>query len=228
MIRVTTPLVVAGAGGFGRETLDVVEAINAAAPSPVWQLLGVLDDSLTDVNRGRLAARSIPFLGQIDDFLRNSDSGDPVSYVVGIGSPVVRRRVAALFENAGLSAATLVHPSGTRGALSELGPGTVLCAGVTISNNVTLGHHVHVNPNATIGHDTFVEDYVSINPLAAISGDCVIESGVLVGAGAVVLNGLSVGRGATVGGAACVVRDVPPGTTVVGVPARRLVRTVTA
>jgi sugar O-acyltransferase (sialic acid O-acetyltransferase NeuD family) len=216
---VTTPLVVAGAGGFGRETLDVVEAINATAPSPVWRLLGVVDDAITDLNRERLAARSVPFLGAIDDFLR--DAGDS-AYVVGIGSPDVRRRVAARFDRAGLTPATLVHPSATCGAVSVFGPGTVVCAGVTISTNVRLGRHVHVNPNATIGHDTEVDDYVSINPLAAISGDCVIESGVLIGVGAIVLNGLRVGQGATLGGAACAVRHVRPGTTVVGVPARPL------
>lgn len=225
MPRVTTPLVVAGAGGFGRETLDVVDAVNAASPHPVWDLLGVLDDDLTDLNRARLAARSVPFLGGIDDFLRTSHGS--AAYVVGIGSPRARRLVAGRFDVAGLTAATLVHPSATRGAVSTLGVGTVVCAGVTISTNVHLGRHVHLNPNATIGHDTVLEDYVSINPLAGVSGDCVIESETLVGAGAVVLNGLRVGRGATVGGAACVVRDVEPGSTMIGVPARPLVRTVT-
>lgn len=58
--------------------------------------------------------------------------------------------------------------------------------------------------------------------VAGISGDCVIESDVLIGAGAIVLNGLRVGQGATLGGADCAVRDVLPGTTMVGVPARPL------
>jgi sugar O-acyltransferase (sialic acid O-acetyltransferase NeuD family) len=217
---VTTPLVVAGAGGFGRETLDVVEAMNAAAPSPVWTLLGVVDDAISDANHERLTARSVPFLGTIDEFLRQH--GRTASYVVGIGSPHVRRRVVARFDHAGLSPATLVHPSVTCGAVTVFGSGTVVCAGVTVSTNVRLGEHVHVNPNVTIGHDTVIDDYVSINPLAGISGDCVIESGVLVGVGAIVLNGLRVGHGATLGGAACAVRDVLPGTTVVGVPARPL------
>ena len=38
----STPLVVVGAGGFGRDTLDVVEAVNAVTTR--FEILGVLDD----------------------------------------------------------------------------------------------------------------------------------------------------------------------------------------
>ena len=125
-------------------------------------------------------------------------------------------------DAAGLDAATLVHPSVTRGSRVTVGAGTVLCAGVRLTTNIAIGRHVHVNLNATIGHDSVIEDYVSLNPLASISGDCVLETGVLVGVAGVVLNGLRIGRDAVVGGAACAVKDVDAGTTVVGVPARPL------
>ena len=48
-----------------------------------------------------------------------------------------------------------------------------------------------------------------------------IEDGAFLGAGAIVLPGVTVGRDAIVGAGAVVTRDVPPGETVVGVPARR-------
>lgn len=214
-----------GAGGFGREVVDVVEAMNDACAgsgeAAAWDLLGVVDDAPTSENLTRLADRSVAFLGSLDEFLATDRSG--VAYAVGIGAPTARRRIAERCDEAGLVAATLVHPSVTTGARVRLGAGSVLCAGVRITTNIELGRHVHVNLNATIGHDTVVGDFVSLNPLASISGDCVLGSGVLVGVAGVVLNGLRVGDDAVVGGSACAVKDVEPGTTVVGVPARPLV-----
>lgn len=220
----TSSIVVLGAGGFGRETLDVLEAVNLAlgrdGSDPAWDLLGVVDDAPSGANLDRLTARSVPYVGRLEEFLRTDRTG--VHYVVGIGSPVARRQVATVCDASGLTAATLVHPEATVGSRASLGAGTVVCAGVRVSTNVSVGRHGHLNANATIGHDTVVEDHVSLNPLAAVSGDCVIGEGVLVGVAGVVLNGLRVGRGAVVGGSACVVTDVEPGATVVGVPARPL------
>jgi acetyltransferase-like isoleucine patch superfamily enzyme len=79
---------------------------------------------------------------------------------------------------------------------------------------------VQVNPNATIGHDVVIGDFVLVSPLVAISGNCTIEPLTLLGTHSAVLPGVTVGSGATVGGGSCVVRDVPPDTTVKGVPAK--------
>ena len=49
-----------------------------------------------------------------------------------------------------------------------------------------------------------------------------IEDDVVIGAGAAVLGPFTVGRGARVGSNAVVLREVPPGATMVGVPARQV------
>ncbi len=219
---VSTPIIVVGAGGFGREVVDVIEAVNSSREAPVWQLEGVVDDSITEENLGRLRERSIRHLGSVDEFLSTTERS--FSYVMGIGSPGVRRRVSERFDVAGHTPATLIHPTATLGSKVTIADGAVLCAGVRLTTNITVGRHVHINLNATVGHDTSIGDFVSLNPLASISGDCTLESDVLVGVGGIVLNGLRVGQGATIGGAACVVRDVAAATTVVGVPARALDR----
>lgn len=213
----TEPLVVIGAGGFGRETLDVVDAINRAAEDAVWDVIGVVDDAPTDVNLERLQHRDVAFLGHTRVPLQWPES---VRYVVGIGSPQVRRAMADIYDGAGFRAASLVHPSATLGSDVRVGDGCVVCAGARLTTNIDLGRHVHLNPNATVGHDTSLGDFVSMNPASSVSGDCVIEDGVLIGVAGVVLNGLRVGANAVVGGAACVVRDVDRHSVVKGVPAR--------
>ena len=209
-------IVVIGAGGFGRETLDVVEALIAAG-EPL-QLLGVVDSGPRQVDLGRLGERGIVYLGTDDEWL-SAATGDE-HFVVAIGSPAVREAVVQRFTAAGLRATTLIHPRAVIGSRAGIGDGVVITSGVQVSTNVTIGDHVHLNPASIIGHDATLADYVSVNPGAIVSGNVVVEKGVLLGAGSVVLQGLTVGAGATVGAAACVTKDVDAGTTVKGVPAR--------
>jgi sugar O-acyltransferase (sialic acid O-acetyltransferase NeuD family) len=213
----TATLVVVGAGGFGREVLDVVDAVNAVAVEPVWKVVGVVDDAPSEKNRERLTRRGVEYLGGVEDYLATSKPG---GYVVGVGSPRARRQLAERFDAAGHAAVTLVHPSASRGFDVEIGAGSVVCAGVRLTTNIRLGRHVHLNLNATVGHDAVLGDYVSANPFASISGDVTVDDEVLIGVSGVILNGLHVGRGSTVGGSACVVRDVPAGVVVKGIPAR--------
>lgn len=211
------PLVIVGAGGFGREAVDVVEALNGAASVPVWDLIGVVDDAPSEENLDRLAVRGLHRVGSTDDLLARFEHP---WFVVGIGNPTVRQRVAERCESAGLRAATLVHPAATLGSQVALGGGTVVCAGARLTTNITVGRHVHINPNCTIGHDTTLADFVSLNPASSISGDCEVRPRTLVGVGAVVLNQVTVGADVVVGAAACVVHDVPDGAVVKGVPGR--------
>jgi sugar O-acyltransferase (sialic acid O-acetyltransferase NeuD family) len=214
---IAVPLVIVGAGGFGREALDVVEAINDQPSLNTFDVLGVLDAMPSPQNLSRLAARGLPWLGTPGAWL---NAGEEAQYLIGIGDPSVRQSIAEEFERAGVQAATVVHPGASIGSAIKLGEGSVICGGVHISTNVTIGRHVHVNPNATIGHDVVVNDFVSINPASIVSGDVSLGARTLIGAGAIILQGLSIGAQSVVGAAACVTRDVGSARTVKGVPAR--------
>ncbi len=120
------PLVIVGIGGFGREALDVAEAMNAAANAPVWDIVGAVDDRPSVENLERLQRRSVGFLGSLAELL---DRPERPSYAIGIGSPSTRRAIADRMDAVGFRAATLIHPSVTFGADTHVGAGSVLCAG---------------------------------------------------------------------------------------------------
>src|SRR6188508_1027519 len=110
-------VVVVGASGFGRECLDVLEAM-AAAGSPV-EVVGVVDDGPSELNLERLAARDVAFVGTIEEWLSSRVADE--RYVLGIGSPEVRRRLVSRIEHAGARPFTAVHPSATFGACVAVG-----------------------------------------------------------------------------------------------------------
>jgi UDP-2-acetamido-3-amino-2,3-dideoxy-glucuronate N-acetyltransferase len=111
-----------------------------------------------------------------------------------------------------------IQRGATIGANCKIQSHAFICDGVTIEDDAFVGHGVmFVNdkyPRATNGGGGLQteEDWTLLGT--------VVERGASIGSGAVILGGVRIGAGALVGAGAVVTRDVLPGTTVRGVPAK--------
>jgi UDP-2-acetamido-3-amino-2,3-dideoxy-glucuronate N-acetyltransferase len=104
------------------------------------------------------------------------------------------------------------------GARCKIQSHTFICEGVTIEDEVFIGHNVN-----------FLNDRypAATTPGGARKTDAdwrlertLVKERASVGSGAIILPGVTIGRGAMVGAGAVVTNDVPDGATVVGNPAR--------
>jgi sugar O-acyltransferase (sialic acid O-acetyltransferase NeuD family) len=129
----------------------------------------------------------------------------------------------------GFTWASLIHPRVERSQWISVGRGVVICAGTILTTNIVVGDHVQINIDCTIGHDVSLGEYTTLAPGVHVSGCVTIGRRVYIGTGAVIINGtqqepLTIGDDTVVGAAACVTRSVSPGETVVGVPAKAMLR----
>lgn len=108
--------------------------------------------------------------------------------------------------------------------LARMFTGIEIHPGATIGRRVFIDHGagVVIGETARVGDDVLIYMGVVLGGTSLEKGKRhpTVEEGVVLGSGAMVLGPITVGRGAKVGAGSVVVRPVPPGATVVGVPAR--------
>lgn len=165
-----------------------------------------------------------------------------LSYSEFMGVPASRRHVAIAIANGRvrekLAQRCISDGVGTWSISADnvvtmddvvVGEGAILSPFVTLTSNIRIGRFFHANLYSYVEHDCVIGDFVTFAPAVKCNGNIVIEDHAYIGAGAVIKQGnpgspLVIGKGAVVGIGAVVTKAVAPGETVVGNPARTLVK----
>jgi sugar O-acyltransferase (sialic acid O-acetyltransferase NeuD family) len=150
--------------------------------------------------------------------------------LVAIGDTRVRRRIYEKVRRDGFSPAVLRAGGSWIAETASIGKGSQLFFGAIVSENAIVGENVILNFHCCVSHDSVINAHCTLAPRVAIAGRVVVEREVTIGIGATVINGSSkqalvIGEGAFVGAGACIIRDVEPGSVMVGVPGKPLPRT---
>ena len=195
-----------GASGFGREVMPFLRG-QMLSVAPAARLVFVDDSPPADMLNGHQCMTFAQFSAQPEAYMYMT---------LTIANSTIREKLAARCVAEGIQ---FIDAHAANVVIFDdvvIGEGSILCPFVTITSNVRVGRH-------------FIGDFVTFAPSVKCNGNVVIEDHAYIGTGAIIKQGhpgnpLVIGKGAVVGMGAVVTKDVPPGVTVVGNPAKPMVR----
>jgi len=206
-----------GAGGHGRVVAD------AASLDPSLEVVGYAD---TGTKGRRRLVDNLPVISEFEVVQALAGTGGWAvavdDLVHGVGDNRARLKIHRSFE--GERFRTVIHPSAVIAKRVSIGYGSVVLATAVVNTGARVGEAVILNSGCVIEHDCAVADGAHVSPGAVLAGSVNVGECAWIGAGATVIQGVTIGTDSTVGAGAAVVEDVPPGATVVGVPAKAITR----
>ena len=100
----------------------------------------------------------------------------------------------------------------------------MIAANATLNPLVEIGRGVICNTSTSIDHECIIGDFTHIAPGAVLCGNVKVGRNTFIGANSVIRQGIIIGDNVTIGAGTVVVKDIPDGATVVGNPAKNLVK----
>jgi sugar O-acyltransferase (sialic acid O-acetyltransferase NeuD family) len=202
-----------GCGGFGRETINYIKNFDKNE-------IKFVDDhiKLSNINGIEIISS--------DDFLNLKV---PEKYFnVSIANSNNRKEIVEKFLTHNCKPISLKSSSSILNDFTSVDEGSILCEYTVISSNAKIGKYFHLNRFSSVAHDCVIGDYVHFAPSVFCNGNVYVHDHVYIGCGVIIKQGTPnkptiIGKGAVIGMGAVVIKDVEPYTTVVGVPAKKLI-----
>ena len=215
-----------GAGGFGREVMPLLRHQVGTTHGPGGaELAFVVED-----DHGRAAGAQDRTNGVRIICMTEFHTFPGKRYFnIAVANSEARERIARECQARGAHPVTIFAANALSLDGNEIGDGAVFCPYAMVTSNARIGRFFHANIYSYVAHDCVIGDFVTLAPQACCNGNVRIEDHAYIGTGAVIREGsrakpLVIGRGAVVGMGAVVTKDVAPGATVVGNPARLLAK----
>ena len=207
-----------GASGFGKEVMPLVRQHYSQLNQ---DHIVFIDDS------GRLEQLDGYKVLSYQQFMQHPATQKAVT--IAIADSQVREKLNAKLVQDNIEIINVIANNALQYDNITMGKGSIICGFVHLTSNIKIGKGFHANIYSYIAHDCVIGDFVTFAPRVSCNGNVHIEDHAYIGTGAVLRQGtpdkpLIIGKGAIVGMGAVVTKDVPAGVTVVGNPARPLIK----
>lgn len=206
-------LYIVGAGGFGRELLNIIQDINLIS-GPRWNVKGFLDDTPNPLQRKECPLGVVGTI--LDYYPRNNEV-----LALGIADPNAKKKVTQLLKSRGASFESVIHPHVNLGRYNVFGEGLVAYSGLGMTVNISIGNFCTLL-SCGIGHDAKIGDFCTISSCCNIMGGATLGAGTFLGGNSAIAPHVTVGENVYVCLGSMVVKDVPLGMKVMGNPAREI------
>ena len=204
-------LAILGASGHGKVVADGAQASG-------WASIVFFDDAWPE----RRMNGAWPIIGASAQLLEQL--GEFEGVIVAIGNNAVRREKLELLRRHGATLVSIVHPSAVVSPHADIGEGSVVFATAVVNAFSKVGGGAILNTGCSVDHDCSLGVCVHVSPGARLAGGVVVGDESWIGIGAAVRQQVAIGMQVVVGAGAAVVSDISDNMTVVGVPARTLVK----
>jgi sugar O-acyltransferase (sialic acid O-acetyltransferase NeuD family) len=208
-----------GAGGFGREALDIAQRINVKHAK--WDKIFFVDD----FKFGNIITNTEVLT--FDDMLKlASKMGKSLNLVITNGDSIERQLLLekVIANNLDTNLIPLISSEARVASSAKIEAGSIVCPGAQISVDVKISLNCVINCNSIVGHDVTIEKNSVISSQVTLGGNVKVLEGVFIGMGTIVREGITIGAGSIVGMGSAVYQNVPSGLLVVGNPARAVRR----
>jgi len=207
-------LIIIGARGFGREAYNAFDSFHR--DDDEWIVKGFLD-SQKDILNGYSGYP--PIIGSPETYEIQAED----RFFCAMGDVQWRKHYVDLIASRGGIFTSIISPNCHIERNSKLGEGCYIDSDVYISCDINIGDFTYIFRYSVLGHDVEVGHYCHLGAYSFMGGFSKIEDLATLHPGARVLPHKIVGRQAIVGAGSVVIRNVPANTTVIGIPAKKIV-----
>lgn len=203
-----------GAGGMGREVLELALLINQSERK--WDRIIFIDDGAVE-----------PVISGIKVFNFDDAMAEFGMYMetsVAVGEPLTREKLFAKLADYHIPSATLIYPDIHIPDTTQIGDGVVIQYGSFISCNVKLENGVYIQPCASIGHDCVIGEGSMISTGCVLAGGVEVGAYAYIGMGGIIKEFVNVGKYTVIGMASAVYKDIGDEIIAMGSPARPMKR----
>ena len=207
-------LAIYGAGGLGREVLELARIINRSEKR--WDRLVFIDDGNVEAIVSGCEVYS--YESAREEFKTN------LEVIVGIGEPLTRKMIYEKLNKDCITTPNLIHPDVYIPESAKIGFGVIIQIGCFISCNVLINNYTYIHPHCNIGHDDILDEGCMISGFCNIGGEVKIGKWTYLGLSTAIKQTVKVGDYSIIGMGSVVLKDIPDEMIALGNPARPMVR----